>query len=300
MKARNVVLLALWMSGVLLSFSGVALAVRSLTRTLSVFEVLALRNEAGLVFLLIAAGLHPAWRSQFRPLRPNLHVLRNTVHFGSQYGWSYSVAALPLATAFALEFTAPIWLALLAVIVLGERMTLTRLAAIVLGLIGVLVILRPGHEAFQPAALVMLASAFGFGATAAASKLLTKSVPTFTILLWMNIIQLLLNLFTADWLFWSRIDAAQIPGVIMLTVGGLASHLCQLQAYRYGDAIVVMPLDFLRIPLIAVIGWSFYREPLDGFVFLGAGLIVTGIVWNLWAEARRPAPQAQPELERPA
>src|SRR5262249_10615920 len=74
-----------------------------------------------------------------------------------------------------------------------------------------------------------------------------------------------------------------------LTVGisGLASHYCLANAFRWGDASVVVPLDFLRIPLIAVVGWWLYGERLDVFVFAGAALIITGILWNLRSEAAR-------------
>lgn len=286
MKPRNIALVSLWMAGALLCFSGSALAVRSLIRTLSLFDILALRNETGLLMLVVGAALHPPFRSQLRPRPPGLHLLRNALHFGGQYCWFYAVAALPLATAFALEFTAPIWLALIAVVFLGERITTSRLGAVVLGLVGALIILRPGHEAFHPAAVIMLAAALAFAGTAAASKRLTQSASTFTILLWMNLLQLVFNAFTADWLFPARIESSQFPAVLMLAVGGLGSHVCLLQAYRHGDAVVVMPLDFLRIPLIAVIGWLFYGEALDIWVFGGAAIIIVGILWNLTAEAR--------------
>jgi drug/metabolite transporter (DMT)-like permease len=75
--------------------------------------------------------------------------------------------------------------------------------------------------------------------------------------------------------------------VIGIGVSGLVSHYCLTNAFRAGDAGVVVPLDFMRIPLIAVIGWWLYGEPLDVFVFLGAGLIITGILWNLRSEAAR-------------
>lgn len=286
MKPRNIALVAVWMAGALLCFSGAALAVRSLIRTLSVFDILALRNETGLLMLVVAAGLHPSFRAELRPRPPGLHLLRNVLHFAGQYCWFYAVTVLPLATAFALEFTAPIWLALIAALLLGERITASRLGAVALGLVGVLLILRPGHDAFQPAALVMLAAAIAFAGTAATSKRLTQSAPTFTILLWMNLLQLVFNAFTADWLSPARIEASQLPAVLMLAIGGLGSHVCTLQAYMHGDAMVVMPLDFLRIPLIAVVGWTFYGEPLDAWVFAGAAVIIAGILWNLAAEAQ--------------
>ena len=286
MRLRNIVLLSLWMSGALLSFSGVAVALRSLGRTLNIFEMLAFRNATGIIILLGAAALHARWRAEMRPIRPGLHLVRNAAHYAGQYAWSYGVLVLPLATVFALEFTAPIWLAILAVALLGERMTGPRAGAIVLGFIGVFVILRPGQEAFQLSSILVLLSAFAFAVTAVASKALTRSVPTFTILLWMNLMQLGPNLAGSDPFFLNRIEQSQIPALLVLTIGGISSHLCQTQAYRHGDAIVVMPLDFLRIPLIALVGWQLYGEPLDVFVFAGAGIIVAGILWNLSAEAR--------------
>jgi drug/metabolite transporter (DMT)-like permease len=77
--------------------------------------------------------------------------------------------------------------------------------------------------------------------------------------------------------------------VIGIAVTGLSTHLCMAQAFRYGDAIVVVPLDFLRVPLIALIGWSFYGEALDALVLAGSGLIIAGVIWNLRTEARADA-----------
>ena len=75
--------------------------------------------------------------------------------------------------------------------------------------------------------------------------------------------------------------------IVGIGTAGLTSHYCLSNAFRWGDAGVVVPLDFLRIPLIAVVGWWLYAEPLDIFVFLGAAVIVTGVLWNLHAESRR-------------
>ncbi len=287
MNRRNITLVLAWMAGAVICFSATAIAVRLLASRLSGFEILTIRNSGGLAILLALIAVRPELRRKLRPGPLPLHVARNLFHYGGQYGWNFAVAALPLATVFALEFTAPVWLAILAVLLLGERMTLSRAGAIVLGLIGVLVILRPGQEAFQPAALIMLAAAFAFAATGVATKALTRKVSTLTILFWMNLLQLPLSLAVSDPHFVFRMGAPQIVGALLLSVTGLASHLCLTQAYRYGDALVVMPLDFLRIPMIALVGWYFYGEALDPFVFAGAALIIGGIVWNLYAEARR-------------
>jgi drug/metabolite transporter (DMT)-like permease len=85
----------------------------------------------------------------------------------------------------------------------------------------------------------------------------------------------------------TKLGPGQLPAFAAVGVAGLASHYCLANAFRAGDASVVVPLDFLRIPLIAVIGWWFYGEALDALVFVGAGLIIAGVLWNLNSEARR-------------
>ena len=89
-------------------------------------------------------------------------------------------------------------------------------------------------------------------------------------------------------LFVFRLGSDLLIPTLVLSVVGVTSHYCLTQAFRSGDATVVVPLDFLRIPLIALVGWMFYGEALDGFVFAGAGLIICGVLWNLIAESRRP------------
>jgi drug/metabolite transporter (DMT)-like permease len=165
-------------------------------------------------------------------------------------------------------------------------MDAARLAAVVLGFIGVIVILRPGLGPLQPASFIVLGAAVGFALTAIATKKLVLTESTFAILFFMNLIQLPLNLIGSDGGFWLKIDAEHALPLAGLCIGGLLSHLCLTNAYRHGDAIMVVPLDFLRIPLIAVVGWQLYGEALDPFVLVGSLIIIAGILWNLRAEAR--------------
>jgi drug/metabolite transporter (DMT)-like permease len=277
----------LWMTGALLSFSAMAVSVRVLADTLSVIEILAVRSGLGLLVMAALTIMRRDLRATIVTRQLRLHVLRNTIHLGAQYLWAMSLLLLPLATVFALEFTAPAWTLILALPLLGERMTASRIGAVALGLLGVLVILRPGLATFQPAALVVLGAAFGFATTLVLTKKLTRTDSTFAIIFWMNLIQFPLALAGSDLLFVSKLLVLQIPAVIAVGISGLASHYCLANAFRAGDATVVVPLDFMRIPLIAVIGWWLYGEPLDVFVFLGAALIIAGILWNLQSEARR-------------
>jgi drug/metabolite transporter (DMT)-like permease len=275
------------MTGALLSFCLMAVAFRKLADSLSIMEILATRNGLGLAVMVTLLILRPELRPLVRSRRPGLTLFRNIIHLAAQYLWAMSVLLLPLATVFALEFSAPAWALLLAVPVLGERLTASRVGAVVLGLIGVLVILRPGLETFRPETLLVLAAAVGFAVTMITTKKLTMTDSTFAIIIWMNVIQLPLTLIPSDPLFVMKLSLGQLPAFAAVGVAGLASHYCLANAFRAGDASVVVPLDFLRIPLIAVIGWWLYGEALDALVFVGAGLIIVGVLWNLQSEARR-------------
>ncbi|HEX4829091.1 MAG TPA: DMT family transporter [Xanthobacteraceae bacterium] len=287
MAPKNIVRVVLWMSGALLSFSAMAVSVRVLAATLGVMEILALRAGLGLMVMAALAALRADLRATINCRHLPLQLLRNTVHIGASYLWATSLLLIPLAMVFALEFTTPAWTLLLAAPVLGERLTASRIGAVAFGLLGVLVILRPGLATFQPGALLTLVAAFGLAITLIATKKLTRTDSTFAIVFWMMLIQLPLALAGSDPLFVTKLNQGQVPAVIGIGVTGLVSHYCLTNAFRAGDAGVVVPLDFMRIPLIAVTGWWLYGESLDVFVFLGAGLIVTGILWNLRSEAAR-------------
>jgi drug/metabolite transporter (DMT)-like permease len=274
------------MIGALLSFSAMAVSIRTLAGTFNIFEILTIRSAGAMAILLSLAVLSPTRVRELAPRRMALHAIRNVVHFVAQYAWTLSLTLLPLATVFALEFTMPLWVALLAPLALDERMTLARAGSIALGFLGVLIILRPGLGSFHPAALLVLAAAAGFAVSLIATKKLTVDVSTFAIVFWMNVIQLPLALIGSDWSSFLGLQARQIPAAIALAVAGLSAHYCLSNAFRRGDAVFVIPFDFLRIPLIALVGWMFYGEDLDAFVFVGAAVIVAGVVWTLLAESR--------------
>ena len=286
MTRTNLGLVVLWMTGALLSFSTMAVSIRGLAGRLNIFEILTIRSGCGLIVLLVLVAARPELRPTLALRHMGLHAVRNSVHFASQYAWALSLTLLPLATVFALEFTMPAWVALLAMPLLGERMSVSRAGSIVLGFIGVLIIVRPGHETFQPAVFLVLAAALGFAISLIATKQLTLTVGTFAILFWMNLMQLPMGLAGSNPLVLLDLELKYLPAVIGVGVAGLSSHFCLTNAFRSGDATVVVPLDFLRIPLIALVGWLFYAEALDLFVFLGAALIIAGVVWNLRAESR--------------
>ena len=279
--------LIFWMTGTLLSFIVAALSVRTLADKLSAFEMMSVRSAGGLIILFLLAVARPELLEGLRAHRLPLQAARNVVHFVSQICWTIAIMVLPFATVFALEFTTPAWVALLAVLFLGERMTLPRAAALALCSIGVLVILRPGMDSFQPVALLVVFGALLFAITATITKKLVETETTFCIMFWMNLMQFPLNLAGSDPTFIFRLDTSMILPLTGVAVAGLSIHYCLTNAFRYGDAMIVIPMDFLRVPLIALIGWMLYGEHLDAFVFTGAVLIIAGVLWNVRGEAQR-------------
>ncbi|WP_245863214.1 DMT family transporter [Candidatus Viridilinea mediisalina] len=273
-----------WMVGALVSFTTMALAGRELAAELSTFQILFFRSLIGVLLLVGLLG-RTGW-GQLRTQQWRLHVGRNLAHFGGQFGWFYGLAMIPLAEVFALEFTAPIWTALLAALWLGERMSRTRVLAIGLGMVGLLIILRPGFQELHPATLGVLLGAMGFAVAHILTKRLARHDTPICILFYMTIIQLPLALIPtlSNWV----VPAVALwPWLVLVGLCALSAHYCLTRALSLADATVVVPMDFLRLPLIAVVGMLFYQEPFDGLVLLGAAVMMVGIWINVWGERRR-------------
>src|SRR5262249_5279036 len=158
MLNQNPLRAALWMSCAVLAFSFMAVAARELLRHMGAFEILFLRTLV--TMLLVGAAVARAGTATLRTRLFRFHLARALMHLGRQYCWIYAIGALTLATVFAIEFTMPVWVALLATAFLGERMNRGRVVMLVLGLAGIAIILRPSAGAhlggFHPAALVMV------------------------------------------------------------------------------------------------------------------------------------------------
>jgi len=199
----------------------------------------------------------------------------------------YAIAMLPLATVFAIEFTMPVWTALLAIPILGERLNRGRTVMLVLGLAGILVILKPGFGVVHPAALVMLAGSFAYASTMIATKRLSGSDSALAVVFYMSVVQLPLAFVPAlpGWVAPALVD---LPWILAIGAAGLSAHYCLTRAMRIADATLVVPIDFLRLPLIAVVGMLFYGEPLEFSIMLGAAMIFAGTYYSVQRESRKP------------
>ena len=273
---------ALWMGGALVSLATMAVAGRELAAELTPFQVLLFRNVVGLAVLAVVLGAS-GWH-RVRTVHARTHLKRNLLHFLGGCGWFYGLAHLPLAQVFAIEFTVPVWTALLAACVLGERLTASRRTAILLGLAGVWLILRPGLEVVNPAALAVLGGAVAYAGSYTLTKRLSATDAPVVVLFYMAAMQLPLALGPAL-IGWRLPSAAAWPWLLTVGLTTLAAHFCITRALTLADATVVIPLDFLRLPLIAIIGYAYYQEAIDWWVLVGASLMVAGNLYSLRREA---------------
>jgi drug/metabolite transporter (DMT)-like permease len=275
------------MSGWLSLMLMVAIAGREAARELNVFQIMEIRSALGLVMLYPLIRLAGGFTA-LRTSRLRLHAGRGLLHYAAQLGWFYALTLIPLGQVVSLEFTMPIWTAILAASFLGERMTIWKISAIALGLIGVFVIVRPSAGEINPGQLIALAAAVGFGTSVAIMKSLTRTEATVAIVFWMMAVQVVAGALPTLYV-WVWPSPYIWACAIAVAIGGTFSHFCMARAMLYADATVVLPMDFLRVPLTAAAGWLIYAERMDVFTVLGAMLILTGNLLNLKPPAPRPA-----------
>jgi drug/metabolite transporter (DMT)-like permease len=279
-------LAALWMVGAIFSFSSMAIAGRALSDELDSFEMMMFRSFIGLAIVLIL-GVATGKIREVRFDRLPLHTLRNLGHFIGQNLWFTALPLITLAQVFALEFTTPIWVVIFAVLFAGEKLTRPRTLAVTLGFVGALLVARPGIGGDPVGLALAAASAIGFACSIVTTRMLTRTETVLGVLFWLTVMQAVMGLIATGWdgdIAWPSAEAW--PWVVLIGCAGLLAHTCVTNALTVAPAIVVTPMDFLRLPAIAIIGAMFYAEPLNIWVFLGAALIFAGNYANLLGEAR--------------
>ena len=277
---------AVWMLGAIVAFSAMAVAGRAASLELDTFEMMTYRSMIGLVVVLVVASV-AGTLGQVTLRHQRIHWLRNLAHFTGQNLWFYALTVAPLALVFALEFTSPLWTMLLAALFLGERMTWWKAAAGALGFVGILAVVQPGA---QPLSLGMAAAAVAaifFATTAIFTKRLTRTETITCILFWLTSMQLVIGLVACLWDGDMAIPSlAMLPWIVVIGLGGITAHFCLTNALSIAPASVVMPMDFARLPTIAVVGVVLYAEPLEWGVILGAGLIFAANYLNILTSQR--------------
>ncbi|SER43541.1 Permease of the drug/metabolite transporter (DMT) superfamily [Tranquillimonas rosea] len=278
---------AAWMAGAIVSFSAMAVAGREVSLELDTFEIMTYRSLVGVVLVLIGASALGTLR-EVSTRRFGLHVVRNVFHFTGQNLWFFAIATAPLAQVFALEFSAPIWVALAAPFVLSERLTRTRLIAALVGFAGILIVARPDMSGLAPGLLPAALAAFGFAGSILTTKILTRTATITCILFWLTSMQAVFGLVCAGLDGSIALPSAgNLPWIGVIGLAGLMAHLCLTTALSVAPATLVVPFDFLRLPVIAAVGMLMYAEPVALSVAVGAALICGANYLNVYAERRR-------------
>ncbi len=284
-------LAVLWMTGAIVAFSAMAVAGRAVSFELDTFEIMMYRSFVGVVLVVSVAGALGTLGTVTRRDLP-VHATRNLFHFAGQNLWFYAITVIPLAQVFALEFTSPIWVTLLAPLVLGERLTRLRLMTALLGFTGILIVARPDLGGLSPGVIAAATAALGFAGSILLTKRLTRTETITCILFWLTLMQSVFGIVASGWDGDIALPSATTaPWLLLIGCCGLLAHLCLTNALSLAPATVVVPMDFVRLPAIAVVGLWVYGEPIHFHVVLGAAIIFGANYLNIWTETRK-----QPDL----
>ena len=274
---------ALLMFGSTLLFGLMTVAIRLASASLHTFEIAFFRNFFGLIAALPLLVRHGP--DLIRTTQLPRYLVRCVIGIGSMMCGFWAIGHLPLAQAVALSYSTPIFVTIAAVIFLGEQVRARRWAAVALGFVGVLIIVRPGSAAFTAGTLVALAAAVLSGTVSIQIKQLSRTDPAdrivlVTTLLWVPM-SLLPALTVWEWprgIVWLWVIAAG-----MLGTGG---HMLWTRALKLGDVSALTPISFTQLPLVAIAGWLLFREPVDRWTAIGAGIIFAANAYIAHREAR--------------
>jgi len=278
---------ALWMLGAIASFSAMAVAGREVSQWLDTFEIMTYRSLVGIVVLWVILTLTGQWRQVTRR-SISTHVVRNAAHFTGQNLWFYAMTSIPLAQVFALEFTSPIWVVLLSPLILGEPLTRLRLMSVSAGFVGILIVARPSPDTISPGLIAAASSAVFFALSVMYTRLLTRTETVLCIMFWLTLMQAAFGIIFSAWDGDMVAPTAQtLPWLVLIGLAGLLAHYCLTSALAIAPATVVVPIDFVRLPTIAIVGMLLYGEALDAWVFVGATVIFAANYANIWYANRR-------------
>jgi drug/metabolite transporter (DMT)-like permease len=267
----------LWMIASTISFSAMIIAVRFLSDTIPPFEQVFLRSVIGLIITLPTVfGL---LRKAFRTFHPNkmggLYMARGLFTFTGVSAWFFAIAVMPLAEAVSLHFTLPVFGLILSALILREHVTRQRWMTVVIGFIGVLIILRPGFAVFNYLALAVFLSALGYAAGDICTKMLSRTEPSRLIVLNLNIWLILFSAMPTV-LDWHTPALWDVPLILVMGGTAWAAHMCLAQAMKCAEASVVIPFEFVRLPITAFSAYVFFAEVPSIWAIIGAGVIFLG------------------------
>ena len=232
---------ALWMIGSILCFSAMAVAGREVSFELDTFEIMMYRSLVGVIVVTIVASAFGTL-NQVNTDRLGLHFARNISHFVGQNLWFYALTLIPFAQLFAFEFSVPLWVMLVAPFLLGEKLTKLRVASVLLGFIGILIVTRPWIAGLTPGILPAALCAIGFAGAVIFTKKLTQTTTITCILFWLTLMQLGMGLLCAGYDGDIALPSARtLPLLILIGLAGLCAHFCLTSALKLAPATIVTP-----------------------------------------------------------
>ncbi len=279
----------MWMFGTVASFSAMAVAGREVSFQLDTFEIMMYRSLIGFATVLIV-GRFAGTLTEVRIDRLGMHFLRNISHFTGQNLWFFALALIPFAQLFAFEFSVPLWITLFAPFVLAERLTRSRVTSVTIGFIGILMVTRPWMAGLSWGIVAAFLCAIGFAGSAMFTKMLTRHESITGILFWLTLMQAGFGIVCAGYDGDVALPSSDTWGwIVLIGFAGLLAHFCLTKALSVAPAVIVMPMDFTRLPIIAVIGATFYAESMDIWIIMGAVVIFSANYFNILSEKRAAA-----------
>ena len=272
----------LLMTGATFGFSLMAGLIRYSSQSLDPLQIVFFRNLFALAFML--PWLARVGLGGLRTRRLGLHVTRAVFGLCAMSSWFSAVALLPLAQAVSLNFTVPLFATIAAALVLGEVVRLRRWTATAIGFLGVLVIVRPGFESISPATGLPILAALFMAAAATAIKSLSRTEDPSAMVFYMNFFLTPMSLIPALFV-WRWPDPATFGAVVLIGLLAALSHQLMTRAFARADASAIMPLQYMRLPFTAAVGYFAFAEVPDIWTFLGAVIIAGSAIYIAQREA---------------
>lgn len=291
---------ALLMLGSTMAFGLMAVAIRYATRYVPTQEVAFFRNAFGLLALLpmLLRPGHAPLKTQQLPR----YFVRSAIGLGSMLCAFWALGHLPLAQAVSLSYSTPLFVTIAAVLWLGETVRVRRWAAVVVGFIGVLVIVRPGTAGFTAGSLVAVGAAVLSSLVAIQIKQLTRIDSADTVVLYTYVFWVPLSLIPAVFV-WVWPTGMAWLWLLATGVLGTIGQLLWTRALRLGEVSALTPISFLQLPLVTLFGWLLFNETVDRWTIIGAGIILAANAYIAHREAvlsRRAASAAASAAAKPA
>lgn len=284
----------LWMILSSMFYALIYVVVRGLAERFDVNQIVFFRAVLGSTFML--PWLFSAGLSALRTSKIGLYLWRMFFSYIGAVAWMYGIAGMPLADANALMFTMPLFTLVLAAIMLSERPGVHRWSATVVGFAGALIILRPGVIEISFAAVSTLFAAAAFSAALIGSKKLTATENPNAMVFYLY--TLMIPCAAAGAYFhWTPPVLDDVPLLLALGVCTVGAQQCQTRAFRAAPASLVVIINYVQLPLIALLGWLIFGQTTDLFTWIGAAVICSSTYYVSYREGRRDAAKARKNIE---